>query len=102
MAQQLPSKEVGERLDLVESELRVALFFANFSSDSYSRGRLQHATDARSKAEHVCTRAEARLAAPEIAGPDARGVRSVLDEVQGALARLPALGEFKLRVRRAS
>jgi hypothetical protein len=106
MAQQLPRKEADpllyeERLELAESELKVALLLANFSSAAYSRGRLQHATDARSKAEHACTRAAARLAAPEIAAPDANGVRSMLDEVQGALARLPTLGEFRLRVRRA-
>jgi hypothetical protein len=90
-----------ERLDLAESELKVALFFANLSSAAYSMGRLQHATDARSKAEHACTRAAARLAAPEIAAPDAGGVRVILDEVQGALARLPTSGEFNVRVRRA-
>ncbi len=99
MTQQLPPKK--ERLELAEGELKVALLFANFSSAAYQTGRLQHATDARCKAEHVCTRATARLAAPEIAAPDAHGVRLMLDEVQGALARLPASGEFKLRVRRA-
>ena len=106
MTQQLPPKEVDdlvreERLELAESELRVALLFANFSSAAYSTGRLQHATDARSKAVHACTRAAARLAAPEIAAPDAHGVRLMLDEVQGALASLPISGEFKMRVRRA-
>jgi hypothetical protein len=106
MTQQLPPKEVDvllyeERLDLAESELKVALLFANFSSAAYSTGRLQHATDARCKAEHTCTRAAARLAAPEIAAPGANGVRWMLNEVQVALARLPASGEFRLRVRRA-
>jgi len=105
MTQQLPPNEDDlvheERMDLAKSELNVALFFANFSSAAYSSGRLHHATDARCKAEHVCTRAAARLAAPEIAAPEATGVRLMLDEVQGALARLPTSGEFKLRVRRA-
>jgi len=106
MTQQLPPKEVDrslreERLELAEGELKVALLFANFSSASYSTGRLQRATDARSKAEHICTTAAARLAAPEIAKPDAHGVRLMLDEVQSALARLPISGEFNVRVRRA-
>jgi hypothetical protein len=105
MTQQLPPKEVvgllyEERLELAERELNVALLFANLSSAAYSTGRLQHATDARSKAEHACTRAAARLAAPEIAAPDAHCIRLMLDEVQGALARLPASDEFKVCVRR--
>ena len=106
MTQQLPPKEVDpslyeDRLELAESELQVALLFANFSSAAYSTGRLHHATDARCKAEHTCTRAAARLAAPELAARDANGVRLMLDEVQVVLARLPSSGEFKLRVRRA-
>jgi hypothetical protein len=106
MTQQLPRREADvllyeERLDLAESELKVALLFANLSSAAYSTGRLQHAADARSKAEHACTKAAARLAAPEIATPHADGVRLILDEVQGALARLPTSGEFNVRVRRA-
>lgn len=106
MAQQLPRREVDdllyeERLDLAKSELKVALFFANLSSASYLTGRLQHATDARSKAEHACTKAKARLEPPEIIAPDADGVRLILDEVHGALARLPTSGEFNVRVRRA-
>jgi hypothetical protein len=106
VTQQLPSKEVDlllheERLELAKRELKVALLFADFSSAAYSTGKLQHATDARCKAEHTCTRAAGRLAAPEIAAPDAQGVRVMLDEVQRVLARLPASGEFRLRVRRA-
>ena len=107
MTQQLPPREVDEmvyqeRLELAASELKLALLFANLSSAAYSTGRLQHATDARSKAEHVCSRAAGRLAAPEIAAPDADGVRLILGEVQGALARLPTSGEFfKVRVFRA-
>jgi len=106
MPQQLPPTEVDElvyeeRLELAQSELKVALLFANLSSAAYSTGRLQHATDARSKAHRACSTAKTRLAAPEIAAPDAGGVRSMLDEVQGALASLPASGEFKLRVFRA-
>jgi len=58
MTQQLPPKEVDsllyeDRLELAESELKVALLLANFSSAAYSTGRLHHATDARCKAEHT-------------------------------------------------
>jgi len=107
MTQQLPPREVDElvyeeRLELAASELKVALLFANLSSSAYLKGRLQHATDARSKAQRACDRAESRLAPPEIAAPDAGDVRSMLDEVQGALARLPVSGEFHVRVCRAS
>jgi hypothetical protein len=106
MTQQLPPREVDElvyeeRLELASSELKVALLFANLSSAAYSKGRLQHATDARSKAQRACNRAAARLAAPEIAAPDAGDVRLMLDEVHGALARLPTSGEFQVRVLRA-
>jgi hypothetical protein len=106
MTQQLPPREEDaflyeERLDLAESELKVALFFANLSSAAYSTGRLQHATDARSKAVHACTKGAARLAPPEIMAPDAKSVRLILNEVQSALARLPNSGEFNARVRRA-
>jgi hypothetical protein len=106
MTQQLPQKEVDElvyeeRLQLAAGELKVALLFANLSSAAYSTGRLQHATDARSKAQRACNRAAARLAPPEIAAPDADDVRLMLDEVHGALARLPTSGEFRLRVLRA-
>ena len=104
---QLPPSELDEslheeRLELAEKELKVALLFANLSSAAYSTGRLQYATDTHSKAHCAWTRAVARLAAPEMAAPDARGVRSMLDQVQGALSRLPASGEFHVRVLRAS
>ena len=106
MTQQLPSREVDElvyedRLELAANELSVALLFANLSSAAYSTGRLQQATDARSKAQHACSRAAARLAAPEIAAPGAVRVRLMLDEVRGALARLPTSGELHLRICRA-
>jgi hypothetical protein len=106
MTQQLPSKEVDElvyeeRLELAASELKIALLFANLSSAAYSMGRLQHATDARSKAQRACNRAATRLAAPEIAAPEADGFRLMLGEVQGALARLPTSGEFQVRILRA-
>jgi hypothetical protein len=106
MTQQLPTGEVDElvyedRLELAANELKVALLFANLSSAAYSTGRLQHATDARSKAQRACSRAASRLAPPEIAAADADGVRLMLDEVQGALARLPTSGEFHVRILRA-
>ncbi|HUJ21128.1 MAG TPA: hypothetical protein VLX58_06370 [Bryobacteraceae bacterium] len=103
MTQHLPPRTPDdtvhqEQLELAESELEVALLFANLSSAAYSLGRLHHATDARTKAELACTRAAALLTIPEIDEPEAYCVKSMLHEVQGALARLPIAGEFHLQV----
>lgn len=96
--EELDSESSLHELELVERELKAALIFAKFSSASYSLGKLQHATDARSKAKAVCARAAQRLATPEV-GTDS--VRSILSEVENTLAHLPARIEFKGRVRRA-
>jgi hypothetical protein len=88
-------------LELVERELKAALIFAKFSSTSYSLGKLQHATDARSKAKAVCTRAAQRLATPEVIEVGTDSVRLILHEVENALAHLPARIEFKPQVQRA-
>jgi hypothetical protein len=90
-----------KELELAERELKAALIFAKFSSTSYSLGKLQHATDARSKAKAVCARAAKRLATPEIIEVGSDSVRLILSEVENALAHLPARIEFKARVRRA-
>ena len=55
-----------QELELAQGELEVALMFADYSSAAYSRGKLQHAIDARSKARSLCMRACARLNASEI------------------------------------
>ena len=98
--EELDSESLHE-LELVERELKAALIFAKFSSNSYSSGRLQHAADAHSKAKAVCARAAQRLATPEITEVGTDSVRSILHEVENALAHLPARIEFKARVQRA-
>jgi len=52
-----------QELELAQGELKVALIFADYSSAAYSRGKLKHAIDARSKAKSLCMRATARLTA---------------------------------------
>ena len=78
-----------ERLGLAENRLMVASTLARFASKAYSRGKLQRATDARSKAE-TCVKVAHGLIASEIDEPGASAVKSMLREVQAALARLPA------------
>ena len=95
----MPSEQ-QDVLDLAERELNVALILAEFSSQSYANGNLQHAADARSKATVVCKRAVSRME-PEIEAPGAARIKSALDEVQGTLARLRASSNFPLRARRA-
>lgn len=50
-----------QELELAQSELKVALMFADYSSAAFSRGSLKHAIDAKSKAQSLCVRATARL-----------------------------------------
>jgi len=92
----------GPDLKSVESELKLALTFVKISSTAYSMGRLQHATDARSKADAVRARAVAQFieSSPENA-EGAKSIHSMLGEVQVALARLPSSREVSLKVRRA-
>ena len=78
-------------VELAKNELKLALMFAKVSSAAYSMGRLQHASDARSKAEAVRSRAVAQLTGG-IAVADV-AVESMLDEVQEALACLPSSNE---------
>ncbi|HUJ20106.1 MAG TPA: hypothetical protein VLX58_01235 [Bryobacteraceae bacterium] len=90
------------QLEAAKDELKLALMFAKVSSSAYRVGRLQHATDARSKAEAVQARAVAQLT--EALDPEdeesADAVKSMLGEVQLALARLSFSTQPK--VRRAS
>ncbi len=89
-----------QEMELAKRELDTALIFARFSSSSYSLGKLQHATDARSKAKAACARAVERLGTPEIeVGSDS--LRLILREVENELAHLPVRIEFKERVNRA-
>jgi hypothetical protein len=99
--EELDSESSLEELELAERELKAALIFAKFSSTAYSLGKLQHATDARSKAKAVCARAAQRLATPEIIEVGADSVRLILNEVEDTLAQLPSRIEFKTRVQSA-
>jgi len=91
---ELTSSDVQQQLELAKSELKLALMFAKVSSTAYSMGRLQHASDARSKAEAVRTRALAQLIRA-IAARDAgvEAIESILGELQKALAGLPSSSE---------
>jgi hypothetical protein len=104
LPQQEPAFKTREQaLDLVENELKLALTFLKVSSTAYSVGKLQHATDARSKAEAVRERAVAQLIESSATDSEhAASVQSILGEVQYALSRLPASFELNFRVRRAS
>jgi hypothetical protein len=73
-----------EQLELAEGALESALFFAGFSLTAYSTGKLQHATDARSKAEILYAMAATRLTASVMWD----SVEPPLDKVRIALARL--------------
>ena len=77
--------EYLEQLRLAQNELESAMFFADLSLIAYSTGKLQHATDARSKAEILCVKATQRLTASAINRPDF--VESTLGEVQKALGQ---------------
>jgi hypothetical protein len=93
---ELPSKQsalsAGEQvLDVVENDLKLAMTFTKISSAAYSAGRLQHASDARSKAQAVHERAVAQWkACSAVSIQDAASVQLMLSEVQSALASLPA------------
>jgi hypothetical protein len=82
------SPNMQQEVELAKNELKLALMFAKVSSAAYSMGRLQHASDARSKAEAVRSRAVAQLTGAVAIGDVAVG--SMLDEVQEALACLPS------------
>jgi hypothetical protein len=99
-----PAPNAGRQtLKSVENELKLALTFVKISSTAYSMGKLQHAGDARSKAEAVHSRAVAQLIESQSADEDgAASVQSILNEVQSALANLPSSIPPLLGVRRAA
>src|SRR5713101_4426961 len=68
-----------------ESELKVALMFADLSLAAYRVGRLKRACDTRSKAESLCSKAAARLNRLK----SGQRADSMLREVLDKLARLP-------------
>ncbi|HXA04095.1 MAG TPA: hypothetical protein VNY30_04620 [Bryobacteraceae bacterium] len=93
------SSDPRQQFELAKKELQLALMFAKVSSAAYSQGKLQHAWDARSKAEAVRARAVAQLVGAVAAGDEA--IDTMLGEVQDALATLPSGTEPYLRARPA-
>jgi hypothetical protein len=93
------SSDARQQFDLAKKELQLALMFAKVSSAAYSQGKLQHAWDARSKAEAVRARAVAQLVGAVAAGDEA--IDTMLGEVQDALATLLSGTEPYLRARPA-
>ena len=83
--------DAQQQFELAKKELQLALMFAKVSSSAYSQGKLQHAWDARSKAEAVRARALAQLVDAVAAGDKA--IDTILGEVQDALASLPSGSE---------
>jgi hypothetical protein len=97
---QLPPEQT---LKSVENELKLALTFAKISSTAYSIGKLQHASDARSKAEAVRARAVAQLMESLAVEEDtAASIQHVLNDLQSALASLPSSVYPEFRVRHAA
>jgi hypothetical protein len=93
------SPDARQQFELAKKELQLALMFAKVSSSAYSQVKLQHAWDARSKAEAVRARAVAQLVGAVAAGDEA--IDTMLGEVQDALATLPSGTEPYLRARPA-
>jgi hypothetical protein len=93
------SPDAQHQFELAKKELQLALMFAKVSSSAYSQGKLQHAWDARSKAEAVRARAVAQLVDAVAAGDKA--IDTILGEVQDALASLPSGSEPYLWTRPA-
>ena len=91
------SPDARHQFELAKKELQLALMFAKVSSSAYSQGKLQHAWDARSKAEAVRARALAQLVGAVAAGDEA--IDTMLGDVQDALASLPAGSESYLWTR---
>jgi hypothetical protein len=93
---ELPSKQPPVSaakmiLDVVENDLKLAMTFTKISSAAYSAGRLQHASDAHSKAQAAHARAVAEWKASSAVNiQEAASVQLMLNEVQAALSSLPA------------
>jgi hypothetical protein len=92
------------QFELAKNELKLALTFAQVSSAAFAVGKLQHASDARCKAEAVRARALAHLIEAAAGGGGDEVIQSMLGEVQTALARLPSSNEpyFWMRNMRAA
>jgi hypothetical protein len=105
---QLPSEQPAfsagkQTLQGVENELKLALTFVKISSTAYSMGKLQHASDARSKAEAVRARAVGQLMESlAVEEQAAASIQSMLNELQSALASLPSSVQPSLQARHAA
>lgn len=102
MTDQLRDNTAARRQEIIrslEGELQIALTFAQVSSNAYKRGKLQHAIDARSRAEAAQSRAIADLIESSV--PDPGAARSMLANVRHALTRLPPAEDPFPRVKRA-
>jgi hypothetical protein len=85
---QLPPDQT---LKSVENELMLALTFVKISSTAYSMGKLQHASDARSKADVIRARAVAQLIESlAVEEQTAASIQSMLNELHNAFASLPS------------
>lgn len=95
-----PSREALRQFELAKNELQLALMFAKVSSAAYSQGKLQHAWDARSKAEAVHARAVEQLVGA--VSTEDKVIESMLGELRTALAGLPSSTEQHLWSRPAA
>lgn len=86
-----PTPEAMRQFELAKHELRLALMFAKVSSAAYSQGKLQHAWDARSKAEAVHARAVEQLIGA--VSTENKAIESMLGQVKEALDDLPSPAE---------
>jgi len=85
-------------LKSVENELMLALTFVKISSTAYSIGKLQHASDARSKADAVRARAVAQLMESlAVEEQTAASIQSMLNELHSAFASLPSPAAPRVR-----
>lgn len=105
---ELPSKQqalnAGKQiLDQVENDLKLALTFIKISSVAYASGRLQHASDAYSKAQAAHARAVAEWKAFSATNiQDTASLQRMLHEVQNALSNLPACAHQAVWMLRAA
>jgi hypothetical protein len=86
-----------EELAFAESELKVALIFADLYSRAYAVGRLKRASDARSKAKSLCGKAATRLSRLK----NGQRAQSMLTEVVDKVDKLANLPQLHFRARTA-
>jgi hypothetical protein len=99
-----PVQSAGKQMvDFVENDLKLAMTFIKISSAAYSAGKLQHASDARSKAQAAHARAVAQWKAFSAVNiQEAASMQLMLNDVQGALSALPASAHQAVWMSRAA